>query len=62
LYVNGKVKVPLTGSVSFVDSDFVDISGFDPSVNCKDLTKGVLDGGGLGGGSGVVAPADGGSD
>jgi hypothetical protein len=41
LYVNGTVKVPLTGIVSFVDSDFVDISEFDPATDCKDLTKGL---------------------
>ena len=63
LYVNGKVKIPLTGSVSFVDSDFVDLGGFDPAVDCKDLTKDVFDAGG--GGNGVVSDgsvsADGGA-
>jgi hypothetical protein len=38
LYVDGKVKLPLTGTVSFVDSDFVDIQDFDGGT-CKDLTK-----------------------
>ncbi len=45
LYIDGKVKLPLTGAVSFVDSDFVDITQFDPTMNCKDLTKGFGDAG-----------------
>ncbi len=48
LYVNGKVKVPLTGTVNFVDSDFVDIRQFNPAINCKDLTKGIAALGGRG--------------
>jgi hypothetical protein len=39
LYVNGKIKVPLTGVVNFVDSDFVPLGKFDPLLNCKDFTK-----------------------
>lgn len=54
LYVDGKVKIPLTGTVNFVDSDFVNIGLFDPTINCKDFTKGVvtLDGGVVDGGMG----------
>ncbi len=60
LYVDGKIKVPLTGSVNFVDSDFVDITQFNPSLNCKDLTKGVVLDAGVAGDGGSVA-ADGGA-
>jgi|HubBroStandDraft_2_1064218.scaffolds.fasta_scaffold68317_1 uncharacterized protein YegL len=47
LYLDGKYKSPLTGVVNFADSDFVDIRQFDPSRDCKDLTKGIsiVDGG-----------------
>ncbi len=46
LYDNGVVKLPLTGVVNFVDSDFVDLASFDPSINCKNLAEGaILDGG-----------------
>jgi hypothetical protein len=47
LYIDGVAKLPLTGAVSFVDSDFVDLEAFDPKKNCKDLTAG-FDGGVLG--------------
>jgi hypothetical protein len=57
LYVDGKVKVPLTGTVSFVNTDFVPIGTFS-DANCKDLTKGVVDAGVSGGGVAV----DGGTD
>jgi hypothetical protein len=60
LFVDGKVKAPLTGTVSFVDSDFVDISSFNPSLNCKDLTKGVVFDAGIAGDAGV-AVAEGGT-
>jgi len=40
LYVGGQEKLPLTGAVDFVDSDFVELSQFDPATNCKDLTAG----------------------
>jgi hypothetical protein len=48
LYVDGKVKIPLNGIVNFVDSDFVDISAgvFDPTMSCKDFTRGVVTVGG----------------
>jgi von Willebrand factor type A domain/Bacterial TSP3 repeat len=60
LFVNGKFKIPLTGTVNFVDSDFVDIRQFDPTKNCKDLTQGVA---GVDGGSGGTTPSvDGGKD
>jgi len=39
---DGVSKIPLTGVVRFTDSDFVDISQFDPNTNCKDLTEGVV--------------------
>jgi hypothetical protein len=42
LYEDGVAKIPLTGVVRFVDSDFTDISQFDPQTNCKDLTQGVI--------------------
>jgi hypothetical protein len=42
LYEDGVAKLPLTGVVRFTDSDFTDISGFDPHANCKDLTDGVI--------------------
>jgi hypothetical protein len=58
LYQNGKVKVPLTGVVNFVNSDFIDLGQFDPSLDCKDLTTDVVLDGGRGGGK---AP-DGGTD
>jgi hypothetical protein len=58
LFVNGTLKLPLSGVVDFADSDFVDITSFDPTKNCKDLTAGYkfdaggpgLDGGTGGGG------------
>jgi hypothetical protein len=50
LYVNGTVKVPLTGTVNFVDSDFVDVSQFNPEADCKDLTKGLTSAGAGGAG------------
>jgi hypothetical protein len=51
LYVEGVAKVPLTGVVTFVDDDFVDVSQFDPTKNCKDLTAGVTIGAGPDGGA-----------
>jgi len=58
LYIDGKVKVPLTGSVTLADSDFVDVGQFvkDPDLYCKDLTKDVIDAGGKG------SVVDGGTD
>jgi len=60
LYVNGKVKAPLNGNVTFADTDFVDIAQFNPAVDCKDMTKNVGIDGGLFSDSGGVP--DGGSD
>jgi len=52
LFVDGKEKSPLTGTVNFVDSDFVDIQQFSPALNCKDLTTGLgQDAGSDGGGA-----------
>jgi hypothetical protein len=45
LFANHVAKVPLSGVVNFVDSDFVDLASFDPKKNCKDLTEGVVIGG-----------------
>jgi hypothetical protein len=42
LYEDGVAKIPLTGVARFTDSDFTDISEFDPQANCKDLTEGVI--------------------
>jgi hypothetical protein len=55
LFENHIAKVPLSGVVNFVDSDFVDLASFDPTKNCKDLTEGVL----LGGDGGLVHDAQG---
>jgi hypothetical protein len=61
LYDDGVVKLPLTGVVNFVDSDFVDLSSFNPDINCKNLAEGaVLDGGVLSD-SGTLVPARGSS-
>ena len=51
VYVDGVAKLPLSGVVNFVDSDFVDISQFNPKKDCKDLTSGVKIGEGADGGS-----------
>ena len=48
LFANHIAKVPLSGVVNFVDSDFVDLASFDPKLNCKDLTEGVVIGAGRG--------------
>jgi hypothetical protein len=56
LYDNGVVKLPLTGVVNFVDSDFVDLSTFDPSVNCKNLAEGAILDGGILNDSGTLTP------
>jgi hypothetical protein len=51
-YVDGALKLPLSGSVHFEDTDFVDVARFDPQAGCRDLT-----------GSGAAAPGrDGGTD
>ncbi len=55
LFENHIAKVPLSGVVSFVDSDFVDLASFDPAKNCKDLTEGVV----LGADGGYVRDAQG---
>lgn len=57
IYVDGHVKLPLSGKVLFEDSDFVDLDSFDPKTNCKDLTAGFTFDGGV---AGVVAVSDGG--
>ncbi len=59
LFIDGEFKLPLTGAVNFVDTDFIDIANFDPTMNCKNLSAGFeLDGGPIG----EAGPADGGSD
>jgi len=60
LYVNGTLKLPLSGVVDFVDSDFVDIAQFDPTMNCKDLTAGYKVDGGSGDGGGLDGGSEGG--
>jgi hypothetical protein len=56
LFVNGTLKLPLSGVVDFGDLDFVDLANFDPTKNCKDLTAGYkFDAGAEGG------PGDGGA-
>jgi hypothetical protein len=65
MFVNGKVKAPLNGTVTFTDADFHDISklpsagGFSLST-CKDLTKDLgIDGGAFA--DATVPPPDGGT-
>lgn len=55
LFENHIAKVPLSGVVNFVDSDFVDLASFDPTKNCKDLTEGVV----LGSDGGLARDAQG---
>jgi hypothetical protein len=38
-YVNGAVKSPWDGQVSFAESDFIAAETFDPRKHCKDLTS-----------------------
>src|ERR1019366_2009382 len=56
LYANHIAKVPLSGVVTFQDSDFVDLASFDPTKNCKDLTEGVA----IGADGGVAGLREGG--
>lgn len=37
-FVDGALKLPMSGSVHFEDTDFVDVARFDPDKNCRDLT------------------------
>ena len=61
LYVNGTMKIPLTGTVNFVDTDFVDITQFNATTDCKDLTKGLTPEGAGDGGAGDAGTGEAGA-
>lgn len=37
-FVDGALKLPMSGSVHFEDKDFVEVARFDPTKDCRDLT------------------------
>jgi hypothetical protein len=55
-YVDGALKLPMSGSIHFEDTDFVDVARFDPDTSCRDLT-GTTPGSDAGA-SGPGAPAE----